>query len=69
MVLAPVLWSTAGVVTRHVERAGPFELVFWRSVFALAFVFCFLLFQKKNPLGTALRAGGPGCSPGRCGRL
>ena len=26
MFLAPVLWSTAGVVTRHIERATPFEL-------------------------------------------
>jgi drug/metabolite transporter (DMT)-like permease len=32
MVAAPVLWSTAGVVTRHVESATPFELVFWRSL-------------------------------------
>jgi len=38
MVSAPLLWSTAGVVTRHVERASAFELVFWRSLFAFAFV-------------------------------
>src|ERR1044071_5653969 len=38
MFCAPVLWSTAGVVTRHVERADGFELVFWRSLFAFAFV-------------------------------
>ncbi len=48
MVLAPVLWSTAGVVTRHVERATAFETVFWRSLFAAAFVALALLVQKKS---------------------
>lgn len=47
MVLAPVLWSTAGVVTRHVERAMPFETVFWRSLFAGVFVAAFLVFRKE----------------------
>ena len=50
MVLAPVLWSTAGVVTRHVERATPFEMVFWRSFFAFVFVGVVLLALRKNPL-------------------
>ena len=50
MVLAPVLWSTAGVVTRHVEGATPFEMVFWRSLFAFAFVAAVLIFLGKNPL-------------------
>src|SRR3954466_3367332 len=50
MVLAPVLWSTAGVVTRHVERATAFELVFWRSFFAFAFVAVVLLVLRRNPL-------------------
>ncbi len=48
MIVAPVLWSTAGVVTRHVERAAPFEMVFWRSLFAAAFVALALLLQKKS---------------------
>jgi drug/metabolite transporter (DMT)-like permease len=47
MVLAPVLWSTAGVVTRHVESATPLETVFWRSLFAFAFVGSILLAQKQ----------------------
>jgi len=38
MFTAPVLWSTAGVVTRHIERATPFELVFWRSFFCFLFM-------------------------------
>jgi drug/metabolite transporter (DMT)-like permease len=49
MVIAPVLWSTAGVVTRHIERAQPTEQVFWRSLFAFVFVGAVLLFRRKNP--------------------
>lgn len=48
MVAAPVLWSTAGVVTRHVERATPFEMVSWRSLFAFAFVGAVLLLQRQR---------------------
>ena len=56
MCVAPVLWSTAGVVTRHVERATGFELVFWRSLFAFLFVALALLALRRNPL----RMGWPG---------
>jgi drug/metabolite transporter (DMT)-like permease len=39
MVLATLLWSIAGVVTRHLDAARGFELTFWRSGFnALALV-------------------------------
>src|SRR5262249_47941755 len=50
MCAAPVLWSTAGVVTRHVERAGALELVFWRSLFAFLSVALALLALRRNPL-------------------
>jgi drug/metabolite transporter (DMT)-like permease len=33
-----VLWSLAGVGTRHLERAEGFELAFWRSLFCALFV-------------------------------
>ena len=36
MVLAPLLWSTAGVVTRQLEHARAFEITFWRSFFTAA---------------------------------
>jgi drug/metabolite transporter (DMT)-like permease len=64
MVAAPVLWSSAGVVTRHIERAEPIEQVFWRSFFAFAFVAGALVFTKKNPLRAALAAGGAGLFSG-----
>jgi drug/metabolite transporter (DMT)-like permease len=60
MLVAPVLWSTAGVVTRHVERATPFELVFWRSFFAFAFVAAALLVLRRSPL----KMGRPGLVSG-----
>ncbi len=64
MVVAPVLWSSAGVVTRHIERAAPFEQVFWRSLFAFLFVFAVLLFQKTNPWKAVRAAGWPGLASG-----
>lgn len=33
MVLVTLLWSTAGVVSRHLEAAQSFEVTFWRSSF------------------------------------
>ena len=63
MVAAPVLWSTAGVVTRHIERAGAVEQVFWRSLFAFLFVCVFLIF-KTNPWKAVRSAGWPGLASG-----
>jgi drug/metabolite transporter (DMT)-like permease len=64
MVAAPVLWSSAGVVTRHIERAAPVEQVLWRSFFAFAFVCVFLAVTGKNPLKAARAAGLPGLFSG-----
>jgi drug/metabolite transporter (DMT)-like permease len=64
MIAAPVLWSTAGVVTRHVERAGPFEQVFWRSLFAFLFIFLLLSFRRSNPWTAVRNAGAPGLVSG-----
>jgi len=64
MVAAPVLWSSAGVVTRHIERAQPFEQVFWRSLFAFAFVFVVLILKNSNPWKSVRAAGVPGLVSG-----
>jgi len=64
MVAAPVLWSSAGVVTRHIQSAQPFEQVFWRSLFAFSFVFFVLLFQRKHPWAAIRAAGIPGLVSG-----
>lgn len=64
MIAAPVLWSSAGVVTRHIQRAEPFEQVFWRSLFAFAFVLVVLLLQKTSPWKAVRAAGMPGLISG-----
>ena len=34
MVLVTLLWSMAGVVSRHLDQASSFEVTFWRSLFS-----------------------------------
>ena len=48
MFIAPVLWSTAGVVTRQVEGATAFELVFWRSFVCCLFVAAFMSLRRMR---------------------
>lgn len=39
MTVVTLLWSMAGVVTRHLDSAASFEVTFWRSAFkALALI-------------------------------
>jgi drug/metabolite transporter (DMT)-like permease len=64
MIAAPVLWSSAGVVTRHIQRTEPFEQVFWRSLFAFVFVLAVVAFQKANPWKAVRAAGLPGLISG-----
>jgi drug/metabolite transporter (DMT)-like permease len=64
MLAAPVLWSSAGVVTRHVQSAEPVEQVFWRSLFAFVFILGVLLFQRRNPWASVRAAGVPGLVSG-----
>ena len=58
MVVAPTLWSIAGVVTRHLETAGRWEVTFWRSLFAAVFVLAALLFTRGAKTWDAVRATG-----------
>jgi drug/metabolite transporter (DMT)-like permease len=65
MIVAPLLWSLAGVVTRHVESATPLEMAFWRSSFAAVFVFLALRFvMGKRPWDTMRAAGAAGIASG-----
>ena len=69
MVIAPTLWSIAGVVTRHLspelQANGRFEITFWRSFFAALTVAGFLLFVRRDFVGSIRRAGAPGLLSGR----
>lgn len=49
MVGNAALWSTAGVVTRHLEEARSFEVTFWRSFFTVLSLLIILpLWQGKD---------------------
>jgi len=65
MILAPLLWSLAGVLTRQIQSAGAFEMAFLRSSFAAAFVFgALLLLQRRAPWPALRAAGVPGLVSG-----
>jgi drug/metabolite transporter (DMT)-like permease len=68
MVIAPTLWSIAGVVTRQLspelQASGRFEITFWRSFFAALTVAGFLLFVRRDFVGSIRRAGAPGLASG-----
>lgn len=52
MVGATLLWSVAGVVTRHLHHQNGLDLVFWRSGFAALGVLAWLLW-RQGPRGLA----------------
>ena len=59
MIVAATLWSIAGVVTRHLEYAGRWEVTFWRSLFAAVFVLGSMLYARGAAgAWDALRAAG-----------
>ena len=55
MVVVALLWSTAGVVTRHLEVARSFEVTFWRSLFALLTLLFLLPLISGKQVFTKLR--------------
>src|SRR4051794_31063322 len=46
MVVATLLWSMAGVVTRHLEAVGGVEATFWRSFFNAIALLALLAFMR-----------------------
>ncbi|HTN49269.1 MAG TPA: DMT family transporter [Burkholderiaceae bacterium] len=68
MIIAPTLWSIAGVVTRNLspelQAHGRFEITFWRSLFAAVFVGGFLALVRRNLAGALRRAGVAGIVSG-----
>ena len=58
MVVVTLLWSTAGVVTRHLEFARSFEVTFWRAFFtALSLAVALPLVQGGNVFANIKHAG------------
>jgi drug/metabolite transporter (DMT)-like permease len=58
MVIAPILWSTAGVLTRQVDPSRPAELAFWRSFFCALFVGAVLFALRRGEAFATVRASG-----------
>jgi len=58
MIAATLLWSIAGVVTRHLDSATSFEATAWRSVFNAAALIVVLARLRGFPaLAATLRSG------------
>jgi drug/metabolite transporter (DMT)-like permease len=57
MVLATLLWSIAGVVTRHLDAARSFEVTFWRSLFNALTLLVVLLPLRGTALFRDILAG------------
>jgi len=65
MVVANVLWSTAGLVARLLERAQSWEVTFWRSLFAAISMAGILGWTRRREAWACLRASGwPGIVSG-----
>jgi drug/metabolite transporter (DMT)-like permease len=65
MIAACVLWSTAGVVARALERAQSWEVTFWRSAFAAVSMAAILGVTRRREAWAVLRAAGwPGIVSG-----
>jgi drug/metabolite transporter (DMT)-like permease len=59
MIAVTLMWSVAGVVTRHLDSARAFEITFWRSAanaLALVAILCWL--RGPAALWASLRGGG-----------
>ena len=67
MVLVTLLWSSAGVVTRHLDSARSFEVTFWRSAFnALALVVALTVLRGPALWRGIARAPWPVWASGVC---
>jgi drug/metabolite transporter (DMT)-like permease len=59
MIAVTLLWSVAGVVTRHLDSARAFEITFWRSAAnAVALIVILSWLRGPSTLWASLRGGG-----------
>src|SRR6187455_1226871 len=57
MVAVTLMWSIAGVITRHLEQARSFEITFWRSFFTVASLLVILPFFQGREVFARIRHG------------
>ena len=58
MVAVTLMWSIAGVITRHLEQARSFEVTFWRSAFTALSLLIILPATQGRVVFTRIRQGG-----------
>jgi drug/metabolite transporter (DMT)-like permease len=58
MVAVTLMWSIAGVITRHLEQARSFEITFWRSFFTVLSLLVILPFFQGREVFAKIRHGG-----------
>lgn len=58
MVAVTMMWSIAGVVTRHLEQARSFEVTFWRSFFTVLSLLVILPVFQGREVFVKIRHGG-----------
>ena len=56
MLLVTLMWSIAGVVSRHLEAARSFEVTFWRSLFTAASLGLYYLLTHRRDIVPELRS-------------
>jgi drug/metabolite transporter (DMT)-like permease len=59
MVAVTMMWSIAGVITRHLEHARSFEITFWRSFFTMVSLMVILPFFQGREVFDRIRRGPP----------
>ncbi len=58
MLAVTLMWSTAGVVTRHLEQARSFEVTFWRSFFTVLSLLVILPISQGRDVFARMRHAG-----------
>lgn len=58
MVVVTLMWSIAGVVTRHLQEARSFEVTFWRSLFTLLALLVILPALQRRAVFASMRQSG-----------
>ncbi len=58
MVAVTLMWSIAGVVTRHLDHARSFEVTFWRSFFTVLSLLVILPLFRGRLVFHRMRSGG-----------
>ena len=65
MIAAGLCWSTGGIFVRNVASTDGWEIVFWRSLFMVAFLFSVLVAWHRGAVWSKIRAvGAPGLLAG-----